>query len=176
LSGTTRIGGLCPYAWRGSRARGLPGARLGVHEQPLSLLLETPEAKLARGMGWLQKADTKRIKTRHRLWGHLSGGRYKAILVEAGNCFWALLDYIHLNLWERDWSTTARGWKPLAATALEPISGWPSRRPQWLETDMGFAVVGCKDSAAGRREFLSLLEKRSGLEEALACRLVVSSG
>ncbi len=24
-------------------------------------------------------------------------GRYKAILVEPGNCFWALLDYLHLN-------------------------------------------------------------------------------
>jgi REP-associated tyrosine transposase len=100
------------------------------------LLLETSEANLAREMGWLQNAYTRRINTRHRLWGHLSGGRYKAILVEAGNCFWALLDYIHLNLCGRDWSTTARGSKPLAGTAWQPISDGPAGgrsgwRPRW---------------------------------------------
>lgn len=34
------------------------------------LLLETPEANLSRGMAWLQNAYTRRINTRHRLWGH----------------------------------------------------------------------------------------------------------
>ena len=48
-------------------------------------------------MGWMQNAFTRRMNTRHRLWGHVVGGRYKSILVEPGNCFWALLDYIHLN-------------------------------------------------------------------------------
>lgn len=61
------------------------------------LLLETPQANLARGMGWLQNAYTRRINTRHGLWGHVFGGRYKSILVEPGNCFWALMNYIHLN-------------------------------------------------------------------------------
>ena len=50
------------------------------------LLLETPRANLSRGMGWLQNAFTRRINTRHGLWGHLFGGRDKAILVEPGNC------------------------------------------------------------------------------------------
>jgi hypothetical protein len=31
------------------------------------------------------------------LWGHLFGGRYKAIAVEPGNAYWAILDYICLN-------------------------------------------------------------------------------
>ena len=61
------------------------------------LMLETKEANLSQGMGWRQNAFTWRINTRHKLWGHVFGGRYKAILVEPGNCFWALLDYIHLN-------------------------------------------------------------------------------
>ncbi|MFM8982894.1 MAG: transposase, partial [Spartobacteria bacterium] len=61
------------------------------------LLLETPEANLSAGMGWFQNAYTRRINTRHRLWGHLFGGRYKAIVVEEGNWFWEVLDYIHLN-------------------------------------------------------------------------------
>ena len=46
------------------------------------LLLETKEANLSQGMGWLQNAFTRRINIRHRLWGHVFGGRYKAILVE----------------------------------------------------------------------------------------------
>ncbi len=60
-------------------------------------LLETPKANLSRGMGWMQNAFTRQVNTRHRLWGHVFGGSYKSILVEPGNCFWALLDYIHLN-------------------------------------------------------------------------------
>jgi hypothetical protein len=48
-------------------------------------------------MVWLQNAFTRRINTRHRLWGHVFGDRYKSILVEPGNCFWTVLDYIHLN-------------------------------------------------------------------------------
>src|SRR5882724_10821060 len=35
------------------------------------LLLETTEGNLSRGMGWLQNAFTRRINTRHRLWGHV---------------------------------------------------------------------------------------------------------
>ena len=61
-----------------------------------SCLRADGQADLSRGMGWLQNAFTRRINTRHGLWGHLFGGPYKAILAEPGNCFWALLDYIHL--------------------------------------------------------------------------------
>jgi REP element-mobilizing transposase RayT len=61
------------------------------------LLLETPEANLAAGMSWLQNAYTRRINTQHGLWGHRLGGRYKAILVEPGESFRAVMDYIHLN-------------------------------------------------------------------------------
>ncbi len=46
-------------------------------------------------MGWLQNAYTRRINTRHRLWGHVFGDRYKSIVVEPGNCFWALMDYLN---------------------------------------------------------------------------------
>jgi len=56
-------------------------------------------------MGWLQNAFTRRMNVRHRLWGHLFGGRYKAILAEPGNCFWALMDYTRLNP-KMDWLAT----------------------------------------------------------------------
>ena len=89
------------------------------------LLLETPEPNLSQGMGWLQNAYTRRINTRHGLWGHVFGGRYKAILVEPGNCFWALLDYIHLNpvragLVKREEGLESCRWSSLPGYLREP--------------------------------------------------------
>jgi len=39
------------------------------------LVVETPEANLSMGMGWMQNAYTTRINVRHGLWGHMFGGR-----------------------------------------------------------------------------------------------------
>ena len=63
------------------------------------LVIETPEANLVTGMAWLQNTYTRRHNVRHRLWGHVFGGRYKAVLVdgEDGNYFGTLIDYVHLN-------------------------------------------------------------------------------
>ena len=124
------------------------------------LLLETPQANLSLGMGWLQNAFTRRINTRHELSGHLFGGRYKAILVEPGKCFWALLDYIHLNpvragiVAERDGLESYR-WSSLPHY-VEPAR----KRPPWLETMTAFEVCGCGDTVSGRQEFLRMLEQR----------------
>ena len=46
------------------------------------LMLETPEANLVEGMKWLQNTYTRRLNTRHRLWGRLFADRYKAVLTE----------------------------------------------------------------------------------------------
>ncbi len=46
------------------------------------LVLETPEPNLVAGMAWLQNTYTRRHNVRHKLWGHLFGGRYKAVLVD----------------------------------------------------------------------------------------------
>ena len=124
------------------------------------LLLETPEANLSLGMGWMQNAYTRRINTRHGLWGHVFGGRYKAILIEPGDCFWAVLDYIHLNpvragKVERESGLESSRWSSLPGYLTEP-----GKRPKWLETATGLSVVGCKDTAFGRRKFLELLEER----------------
>jgi putative transposase len=63
------------------------------------LVVETPEPNLVTAMGWLQNTYTRRFNLRHRLWGHLFGGRYKAVLVdgEDGAYFPILVDYVHLN-------------------------------------------------------------------------------
>jgi len=51
------------------------------------LLLETTEANLSRGMGWLQNAFMRRINTRHRLWGHLFGRTLQSDSRGAGKLF-----------------------------------------------------------------------------------------
>jgi hypothetical protein len=64
------------------------------------LLLETPEANLVDGMKWLQGTYTQRFNSRHKLWGHLLQGRYKAIPIDAsshGEYFSTVANYIHLN-------------------------------------------------------------------------------
>lgn len=60
-------------------------------------------------MQWFQNAFTRRLNARRHLWGHLYGGRYKAIPIEdaatspRGSVVWrdylrAVIDYVHLNL------------------------------------------------------------------------------
>ena len=123
------------------------------------LLLETPQANLSVGMGWFQNAYTRRINTRHRLWGHLFGGRYKAIVVEPGNCYWTLLDYVHLNPVRAGLVGEKEGLETYAWSSLPLYLNEPGNRPDFLETGMAFEVSGCSDDAEGRREFLMGLER-----------------
>jgi len=123
-------------------------------------LVETPEGNLSKGMGWMQNAYTRRINVRHGLWGHVFGGRYKAILVEPGNCFWALLDYIHLNPVRAKIVHREDGLEKFVWSSLRGYLQEPEKRSPWLETGMGLAVAGCEDRAVGRRRFLEILEER----------------
>jgi len=51
------------------------------------LLLETPEPNLVDGMRWFQSTYTQRFNARHKVWGHLFQGRYKALPVDQGEYF-----------------------------------------------------------------------------------------
>ena len=129
-------------------------------------VLQTPEANLVAGMKWFQNTYTRRFNTRHRRWGHVFGGRYKAILVqsEGGGYLERLMDYVHLNparagmvnpregrgLVDFPWSSLARGY-----------AVGPGQRPAWLAVGEGLDLFGFKDAAAGRRQFVERLEKRA---------------
>ena len=52
---------------------------MGNHDH---LLVETPEGNLVAGMKWLQGTYTQRHNGRHKVFGHLFKGRYKAVPVE----------------------------------------------------------------------------------------------
>jgi putative transposase len=132
------------------------------------LVLRTPQANLVAGMRWFQNTYTRRFNVGHKLWGHLFGGRYKAILVESGefgsgDYLSSLIDYVHLNpiraktvdgttqrLLDYPWSSLSKGY------AVPP-----RERPPWLNADDGFGVVGLPDSAEGRRRYVRRLEQRA---------------
>ena len=63
------------------------------------LVLETPQPNLVAGMKWLLGTYTSRHNRRHREFGHLFSGRYKALLVDGSGDGYlkTVCDYVHLN-------------------------------------------------------------------------------
>lgn len=118
-------------------------------------VIETPQANLASGMQWLLGTYTQSFNRRHRQWGHLFGGRYKAQLVDERSPGYlrCACDYVHLN--------PRRAGLVAAGAGLEsyPWSSYPAYlrprlRPEWLRVDRLLGEHGLEhDTAAGRREF-----------------------
>ena len=143
------------------------------------LVIETPQPNLVVGMKWLLGTYTSRYNRRHKEFGHLFSGRYKALIVEgSGNGYLKTgCDYVHLN--------------PARAKVLrpeQPLSGFgwssypqylaaPSRRPSWLRVDRLLGEWGIpKDSPAGRRVFEERMEWRRGGTGLVSGRGGVSPG
>jgi len=62
------------------------------------LAIETPHPNLVLGMKWFLGTYTSRFNRRHKLFGHLFSGRYKALVVDgSGNGYLkTVCDYVHL--------------------------------------------------------------------------------
>jgi hypothetical protein len=131
------------------------------------LVIETPQGNLVAGMRWLLSTYTLRLNHRHRLAGHVFGGRYKALVVDgSGNGYLKrVCDYVHLN--------------PVRAKILGPEErlrsyrwssfGWylaaADQRPAWLRVERLFGEHGIgEDTARGRQEFERRLETRRAQE------------
>lgn len=123
------------------------------------LVFKTPEANLVEGMRWLQNTWTKRFNARHRMWGHVYGGRYKAVLVEENEHLGCLIDYVHLNpvragLIRGGSSVADYPWSSLGDYLLPP-----RKRRSWVQVERGLLQRGYRrDSAAERRRYLEHLE------------------
>ena len=132
------------------------------------LVVETPRGDLVAGMKWLLGTYTSRYNRRHKLFGHLFSGRYKALVVDgSGNGYFrAVCDYVHLN--------------PARAKLLGPGQflrdyGWssypeylkaPGQRPAWLAVERLLGELGLgADTEAGRQELTRHLEARRWEEE-----------
>lgn len=119
------------------------------------LLLETPQGNLVDAMKWFQGTFTQRYNARHKLWGHLFQGRYKAKVVddEEASYFRVVSEYIHLN--------------PADAELVKPgelssyvWSSYPlylkasSKRPDWLNVLKVLSACGIpNDSLKSRRAY-----------------------
>ena len=124
------------------------------------LLLETPEPNLVDGMQWFQSTYTQRFNARHRVWGHLFQGRYKALPVDQGEYFRTVADYIHLN--------------PVRAHAFDLEKGtltdfkWssycglmrPAKRPDFLTVKRVLGGHGLADDASGRSQYRNYMKRR----------------
>ena len=131
------------------------------------LVVETPEGNLVAGMAWLQSTYTIRLNHRHKLFGHVFSGRYKAQLVEGSGSGYlrTACDYVHLNpvragLLRAEERLLAYPWSSL---------GWyvaaPEHRPGWMRVDRLMGEHGLQqDTALARQEFERRMEARR-LEE-----------
>jgi putative transposase len=151
------------------------------------LVLHTPKGNLVEGMKWLQNAYTRYFNVRHQLWGRVFGDRYKSVLVEEehsfggrgaarGDYLTTLIDYVHLNparaglidpgrkesLLDYPWSSVARAY----AVA-------PSKRKRWMDVATGFDLAQCRDTVAGRRQYVERLDARALAEKSEAAGLSV---
>jgi putative transposase len=107
------------------------------------LLLETPEPNLSAGMKWLQGTYTSRFNRRHKLFGHLFQGRYKAVVIEgaAGDYFQVVSTYIHLNPVRA--GLVLPGQQKLKRYPWSSYPWYLSRRaPGWLRRERVLASVG----------------------------------
>jgi REP element-mobilizing transposase RayT len=132
------------------------------------LVVETPQPNLVAGMKWFLGTYTNRFNRRHREFGHLFSGRYKALIVEGSGTGYlkSVCDYVHLN--------------PVRAGLVEaqaPLESYrwssygeylkaPGRRICWLRVDrlLGEWRIP-KDSPAGRRQFGRYMEHRRSQED-----------
>jgi REP element-mobilizing transposase RayT len=123
-------------------------------------VVETPQPNLANGMRWLLGTYTQAFNRRHRQWGHLFGGRYKAQLIDERSAGYLAqaCNYVHLN--------PKRAGLLAAGAALQsyPWSSYPGylkprMRPDWLRVDRLLGEHGLQsDTAKSRREFSRRME------------------
>lgn len=124
------------------------------------LLLETPEPNLVEGMQWLQSTYTQRFNARHRVWGHLFQGRYKALPVDQGEYFRTVADYIHLNPARAHAFDLEKG--ALADFKWSSYCGMmrPAERPGFLRVHRVLASHGLADDATGRSRYRNYMKRR----------------
>ena len=127
------------------------------------LVLETPNANLVAGMAWLQSTYTIRLNHRHKLFGHVFSGRYKAQLVEGSGSGYlrTVCDYVHLNPVRAGLVPAGDRLLAYPWSSLTSYLAAPEHRPRWIRVDRLLGEHGIPlDTAAGRQEFERRMEAR----------------
>src|SRR6516164_3488250 len=108
------------------------------------LVVETPKANLVEGMKWLLGTYTGRFNRRHKLFGHLFSGRYKALMVDGSGTGYlrTVCDYVHLNpvrarLVAPDQKLASYAWSSYGEYLKRP-----GQRASWLRVDRLLGEMG----------------------------------
>ena len=132
------------------------------------LVIETPKANLVAGMKWFLGTYTGRFNRKHKLFGHLFSGRYKALIVDGSGSGYlrTVCDYVHLNpvrakLLRPEQKLRAYRWSSYGEYLKRP-----GQRVKWLSVDRLLGEMRIpKDSKAGRQEFERVMESRRESEQ-----------
>ena len=129
------------------------------------LVIETPQPNLVVGMKWLLGTFTGRYNRRHRMSGHLFSGRYKALAVDGNESGYlrTVCDYVHLNPIRTKLLAPEQKLREYRWSSVPEYLKEPAHRMRWLRVDRLLGELGIpKDSAAGRRRFEEMIERRRG--------------
>ena len=125
-------------------------------------LLETPEANLVAGMKWLQGTYTQRFNARHKRWGHLFQGRYKALVIDGDRdeYFATVAGYIHLNPARAHLFDLKEGTLENYRWSSYLFYLDDSNRPQWLCVERVLGSSQWVDSPTGRKQYAQYMQSR----------------
>ncbi|MEZ5278822.1 MAG: transposase [Opitutaceae bacterium] len=129
------------------------------------LALATPKGNLVEGMQWLQSTFGNRFNSYFSEQGHVFQGRYKSILVEPGDHWLRVINYIHLN-------PVRAGLVTVANLESHSWSSFPKflrkkTRPPFLQCgDWLPGITGQADTPADWRRYRELLDELNGLSSA----------
>jgi REP element-mobilizing transposase RayT len=132
------------------------------------LVVETPQPNLVAGMKWLLGTYTARFNRRHKVFGHLFSGRYKALFVDGSGTGYlkSACDYVHLNPVRAKLLRRSQRLREFRWSSFGEYLKSPAARPVWLRTERLLGEHGIqKDSPAGRAEFEKRLELRRASED-----------
>jgi hypothetical protein len=132
------------------------------------LVVETPQPNLVAGMKWLLGTYTSRFNRRHKFFGHLFSGRYKALIVDGSGTGYlkTVCDYVHLNPARAKLLTPEKPLSEYAWSSWPEYLKSPGKRPAWLRVDRLLGEYRIpQDSAAGRRHLAAQMEQRRASED-----------
>jgi REP element-mobilizing transposase RayT len=132
------------------------------------LVVETPQPNLASGMKWFLGTYTSRFNRRHKVFGHLFSGRYKALIVDgSGNGYLkTVCDYVHLNPARAKLLTPEQPLQEYRWSSWPEYLKSPSKRSAWLRVDRLLGEYRIpQGSAAGRWHLAEALEQRRNAED-----------
>jgi REP-associated tyrosine transposase len=118
------------------------------------LVIETPEANLGRGMGWLHTDFAMYFNRKYNRCGHVFQGRFGSKIVKDDQHLWTLVGYVALNPVRAGLCERPEQWDWSSHRAL--LAG---RAPRWLDAKRLFSFYSFNGNPAeGARNYALQIE------------------